>query len=260
MIVKACVFTDRGKVRRVNQDAAMIKVANTRRHGRISFVAVCDGMGGLSKGEVASCKAIRALENWFQEELPLMQNMEEARLWETAEVSLRRLLAKTGGEIRRYGKHRGISLGTTMTALLQIGRKYLAVNVGDSRLYVVDRKSARAITRDQSVIQDKMDRGLLKKEDADRDPQRNVLLQCVGSAGLFEPQIIYGELEGDSTILACSDGFWRTLDPKEMHAKLCPQMCVTPEDMLEECRKLSELAWSRKEEDNVSVAAMCLEY
>ena len=260
MEVKACVFTDRGKVRRVNQDAAMVKVANTRRHGRISFVAVCDGMGGLSRGEVASCKAIRALENWFCEELPLMQNMNEETLWDTAEISLRRLLAKTSGEIRRYGKHRGINLGTTLTALLQMGHRYLAINVGDSRLYVIDRAKARAITKDQSVIQDKMDRGLLKPEDATRDPQKNVLLQCVGTAGGVEPQVTRGEFSGDVTILACSDGFWRTLEPAEMHDKLCPQMCVTPEDMLEECRKLAGMAWSRKEEDNISVAAMCLEY
>ncbi|MCR5156266.1 MAG: serine/threonine-protein phosphatase [Butyrivibrio sp.] len=260
MNVKACVFTDRGKVRRVNQDAAMIKVAGTRRHGRISFVAVCDGMGGLSKGEVASCKAIRALENWFCEELPLMQNMCEEKLWDTAEVSLRRLIAKTSGEIRRYGKHRGINLGTTLTALLQIGHRYLAFNVGDSRLYVIDRASAAAITRDQSVIQDKLDRGLLKPEDVSSDPERNVLLQSIGSSGGVEPQVTRGEFRGDVTVVACSDGFWRTLEKTELHDKLCPQMCVTPEDMLEECRKLAETAWSRKEEDNISVAAMCLEY
>ena len=260
MEVKACVFTDRGKVRRVNQDSVMIKVANTRRNGRISFVAVCDGMGGLSKGEVASCKAIRALENWFCDELPLMQNMPEDKLWETAEVSLRRLVAKMSGEIKRYGKHRGINLGTTLTALLQIGRKYLAINVGDSRLYVVDRRSARAITRDQSVIQDKLDRGVLSPEEAGKDPERNVLLQSVGSAAGVEPQVLRGEFEGNTTVVACSDGFWRTVEPSEMHEKLCPQMCVSPEDMLDSCRKLANLAWQRKEEDNVSVAALCLEY
>ena len=62
MEVKACIFTDAGSVRRINQDSAMIKVANTKKYGRISFAAVCDGMGGLSKGEVASCKMIRALD------------------------------------------------------------------------------------------------------------------------------------------------------------------------------------------------------
>lgn len=260
MNVKACVFTDRGKVRRVNQDSVMVKVANTGRHGRVSFVAVCDGMGGLSRGEVASCKAVRALENWFCDEFPLMQNLESDKLWETMEISLRRLVAKMSGEIKRYGKHRGISLGTTLTALLQIGRKYLAINVGDSRIYVVDRSTATAVTRDQSVIRDKVDRGLLRPEDADKDPERNVLLQSIGSVGIPDPEVVYGEFAGNTTVLACSDGFWRTLKPSEMHGKLCPQMCVTPEDMLGECQKLADMAWRRGEEDNISVAALCMEY
>ncbi len=259
MEVKACIFTDAGKVRRINQDATMIKVANTKKYGRISFACVCDGMGGLKKGEVASCKAIRALENWFVEELPLMQNLDERELWETVETSLRRLIARAGGEIRRYGKHRGISLGTTVTAFLQIGRRFMTLNIGDSRIIAISKSDVTALTRDQSMIQEKLDRGLISEEEAGRDPQRNVLLQCVGAATDIDPVIRYGDIDRSTTILACSDGFWRTLEQKELHDKLCPQMCVTAEDMLDQCRKLAEIAWSRKEEDNISVAAMCLE-
>ncbi len=258
MEVKACIFTDAGSVRRINQDSAMIKVANTKRYGRISFAAVCDGMGGLSKGEVASCKMVRALEGWFMDELPLMQNLEKEKLWDTIETSLLRLIARTGGEIRRYGRHRGIKLGTTMTVFLQIGSEYMTVNVGDSRIYLIDRKSARALTRDQSVTQDKLDRGLISIRDRDLDPEKNVLLQSVGATVDLHPEIKRGEVEGDTTILAVSDGFWRKLEEEELHEKLCPQMCVTPEDMLSQCRKLASLAVKRSEEDNISVAAMCL--
>ena len=260
MEVKACIFTDAGKVRGINQDAALIKVANTRRYGRISFVAVCDGMGGLSKGEVASCKVIRALENWFCEELALMQGMSEEDMWKTAETSLKRLIVRVSGEIKRYGRHRGISLGTTMTALLQIGRRYMTLNVGDSRIYMIDSRSAKAITRDQSLIQDKLEKGLITAEQMGTDPERNVLLQCVGNTLDMDIDVRHGEFKGNTTVLACSDGFWRTLSNEELHRKLCPQMCVTSDDMLEECRKLTGLAWSRKEKDNISAAAMCLEY
>ncbi len=259
MEVKACIFTDAGKVRKINQDAAMVKVANTRRYGRISFACVCDGMGGLKKGEVASCKAVRAMENWFAEELTLMQNMEEEELWNTVEKSLRRLLVRVSSDIRRYGKHRGIKLGTTLTALLQIGNKYLTINVGDSRIYLVDREKTVAITRDQSLIQDKLDKGIISSEDAASDPERNVLLQCLGTSLEVEPEVRRGELKGNTTVVACSDGFWRTLEPTEIHDKLCPQMCVTPDDMLEECSKLAAMAVERREQDNISVAAMSLE-
>ncbi len=260
MEVKACVFTDAGKVRKINQDAAMIKVAGTKDYGRIAFVALCDGMGGLSKGEVASCKAIRSLEGWFCEELPLMMGMPEEDLWKTIEQSIRRLIVRMGADIRRYGRHRGINLGTTLTALLQIGRRYMTINIGDSRIYVVDRKKAEIITKDQSVVQDKVERGLISIMDAENDPERNVLTQCVGTSLEVKPEIRRGEITKDSTVLAVSDGFWRTLSTEEIHNKLCPQMCVTADDMLDECRKLSDMAMSRKEKDNISVAAMCLEF
>lgn len=260
MEVKACIFTDAGKVRRVNQDSCLVKVANTKKYGRISFAAVCDGMGGLSKGEVASCKMIRALEGWFHEELALMQNLAEDRLWDTIETSLLRLIVKSSGDIRRYGRHRGISLGTTMTAFLQIGRRYMTLNIGDSRIYLIDRKRAVAVTRDQSVVQDKLERGMIKPEDALNDPDRSILLQSVGTTLEIQPEVKRGELNSNTTVLAVSDGFWRTLKEEEIHNKLCPQMCVTSDDMLGECKKLAELALSRKEEDNISVAAMCLEF
>ena len=260
MEVKACIFTDAGRVRKINQDAAMIKVANTKRYGRISFACVCDGMGGLQKGEVASCKAIRAMENWFVEELALMQNMKEKELWDTVEKSLLRLLVKVNGDIRRYGKHRGIRLGTTLTALLQIGNRYMILNIGDSRIYMVDREDAVVATKDQSLVREKLDKGIISLMEADTDPERNILLQSLGTNPEIEPEVQRGELSGNTTIVACSDGFWRTLKAQEIHDKLCPQMCVTSDDMLEECRKLAELAVLRREEDNISVAAMSLVY
>ena len=86
-----------------------------------------------------------------------------------------------------------------------------------------------------------------------------MLLQSVGATLDVRPEVRKGRIECDTTVLAVSDGFWRTLKDSELHDKLCPQMCVTPEDMLLQCRKLAEMAFDRNEEDNISVAAMCLE-
>jgi len=86
---------------------------------------------------------IRALEGWFLEELALMQNLPEDKLWDTIETSLSRLIVKANNDIRRYGKHRGIRLGTTLTAFLQIGRRYMTLNIGDSRIVQLMDKSSR---------------------------------------------------------------------------------------------------------------------
>ncbi len=65
MEYKVSFSTDKGTVKEVNQDSVMVKVANTKDHGRILLGVLCDGMGGLSYGEVASAKAVSMFEKWF---------------------------------------------------------------------------------------------------------------------------------------------------------------------------------------------------
>ena len=260
MKVKACIYTDVGQTRKVNQDAALVKVANTKNHGRVTMIAVCDGMGGLSKGEVASCKAIRSLEMWFHEELPLLQPLTGNELWTAIENSLKRLITRMNTDIRRYGKNKGIMLGTTLTCLLQIGGRYICMNIGDSRIYFIKSGNIDQITKDQSVVQDKLDKGLISEKEAMEEKKKNVLIQCIGMLRSPVPEVVTGSFENNTTVVACSDGLWRTIAPEEMRQKLCPQMCVTDEDMLSECRKLSELAVNRNEEDNISIAAACMEF
>lgn len=260
MNVKACICSDAGTGRRVNQDAALVKVANSKSLGRIALIAVCDGMGGLSRGEVASCKAIRSLETWFHEELVLMVGMSREKFWEAAEISWKRLLAKINGEIRRYGRHKNISLGTTLTALLQVGREYMFMNIGDSRIYYTKGSEAVQLTKDQSLAQRMLDTGeAAGPEDID-ESKRSILLQCIGTHELPIPHIGKGIFEAGTTVIACTDGLWRTVSCRELFERLCPQMCITDEDMLDQCRKLIDTAMSRDEKDNISVAAMCLEF
>lgn len=260
MNVKACICTDAGSRRGVNQDAALVKVANSKSLGRIALIAVCDGMGGLSKGEVASCKAVRTLENWFHEELILMLNMSGKEFWDTVETSWKRMIAKMNSEIRRYGKHRGISLGTTLTALLQVGRDYLFMNIGDSRIYYTKGQEAVQLTKDHSLAQKAIDEGRARDMEEVDVSSRNVLLQCIGTHTPPTPQIGRGRFSKNTTVIACSDGLWRTVSNREMYQRLCPQMCISDEDMMDQCRKLIDTATSRKEEDNISVAAMNLEF
>ena len=65
--------TDIGIVKDTNQDSLSVKVINTP-IGRMSFAVLCDGMGGLAKGEVASASVIRAFDTWAKQELPSLCN------------------------------------------------------------------------------------------------------------------------------------------------------------------------------------------
>ena len=79
MRIQTAYCTDKGNVKEVNQDALLIKTASTSM-GEIAFLAICDGMGGLERGEMASSLMIRGLGQWFKNELPrllLKENYEE---------------------------------------------------------------------------------------------------------------------------------------------------------------------------------------
>ena len=62
--------TDAGTVKQVNQDSLTVKVANTS-YGEAAFAVLCDGMGGLEQGEVASSVVVRTYEQWFLREFTL---------------------------------------------------------------------------------------------------------------------------------------------------------------------------------------------
>lgn len=56
---------DIGNVKKTNQDSLSVKILNTAQ-GKMMFAVLCDGMGGLAKGEVASASVVRAFDNWVQ--------------------------------------------------------------------------------------------------------------------------------------------------------------------------------------------------
>ena len=71
MFFKIAAHSDVGIVKETNQDSVLVKVAQTN-HGRVCLCVVCDGMGGLSNGELASATVIREFEHWFEKQLPPM--------------------------------------------------------------------------------------------------------------------------------------------------------------------------------------------
>ena len=69
MIFQGACYTDQGSVRESNQDACTVKVARTSR-GQAALAVVCDGMGGLVQGELASAELLREFDSWFWHYLP----------------------------------------------------------------------------------------------------------------------------------------------------------------------------------------------
>ena len=242
------VCTDVGIKKKTNQDAVLLQEADSD-YGRIVFAAVCDGMGGLAQGEVASSMLIKALAAWFEERLPILlgQGFTSKLLFYEWDVLAKELNVK----IANYGRNNHLMLGTTLTALLLFDERYYIVNIGDSRIYRLT-DHIRCLTRDHSYVQQEMDRGRMTANEARKSSGRNVLLQCIGASAVVKPDYYRGELEAEQVFLLCSDGFRHVITNEEMYEYLNSQVVVSEENMEYQIKTLIDLNKYRKETDNIS--------
>lgn len=240
--------TDVGTEKRINQDSYFIGQAHTGTE-KILFACVCDGMGGLSRGEMASASMIRRLSDWFANELPeISDGGFSAEMLQTRWMDL---ISDANSSMNEYGERHHLSIGTTCAAFLALKERYYVMNIGDSRVYLLS-DGIRQITRDQTWCQREVDSGRMTRKEAETHPYRNVLLQCVGGGGSVLPDFFSGELKGEQCFLLCSDGFAHAASPEELLERLNPAASVSEEVMKKNLIELTETEKERGEKDNIT--------
>ncbi len=245
--------TDIGTTKKTNQDSTLMKKINTCQ-GEMAFAVLCDGMGGLAKGEIASAAVVRAFDQWVNTELPEMcrQGLEDGRIradWENIITDMNR-------DIAEYGSGQGIRLGTTVVALLITQTRYFAVNVGDSRIYELT-DGLRQLTTDHTLVGREVAEGRMTPEEAKTDPRRNVLLQCVGASEFVYPEFIFGTPNLNAVYLLCSDGFRHEISPEEIYQSLAPDKLFDQQTMYDSVRTLIDVLKQRGERDNITADLVC---
>ena len=200
--------TDIGLVKQVNQDSLTVKVVDTYL-GEVTFAVMCDGMGGLTKGELASAIVVRAFEEWFMEKLPYQLKDITA---EMLKAEWEKLVSECNDRIRRQGSQ---NMGTTLTAMLFFAETYYIIHVGDCRAYELTSEVFQ-LTKDQTFVEREVACGRMTKEQARTDSRRNVLLQCIGVKEEVEPEFMTGKLVPGACYLLCSDGFRHEVSRKEI--------------------------------------------
>lgn len=243
--------TDVGK-REENQDNFFVEQFAAAQ-GNVAFAILCDGMGGLSHGEVASRFIVDAFFQWTQE--TLLRRKEGT--WDDQDIRHQwtALIEKQNERIRTYGQERGETLGSTATALLLTEKRYYILNVGDSRAYELS-DTARQLTLDHTVLADELRLGNLSAEQARDYPLSHVLTKCVGVAPQVVPDFFFGETRANALYLLCSDGFRNRIDEDEMYDALMPQGEQVLSWLREASERLIGLNMERGETDNISVVTI----
>jgi serine/threonine protein phosphatase PrpC len=257
-------------MRSSNQDSVLVKVVLTAQ-GRMVFAVLCDGVGGLEKGEVASATVVRAFEQWAITKLPQLSQMGLTE--DTLYKDWEEVLEHANQMLAAYAGKQGTSLGTTVVAMLITERRYFVMNVGDSRAYEL-LNEARQITEDQTFVNREIQLGHLTRQQAKTDARRNILLQCVGLSETVYPELLSGDTQKDAVYLLCSDGFCHEISEDEIYARLQPAMLSQKPTVAGEnanrqetflsdkqtvnrqMQELIRMNRQRGEEDNITVAVI----
>ncbi|MGM9853601.1 MAG: Stp1/IreP family PP2C-type Ser/Thr phosphatase [Muribaculaceae bacterium] len=196
-------YSDVGRVREINEDSM---VTFDSPNGRV--VAVCDGMGGQAGGEVASqlaCTIIRdILEN------NTFDNPDRAI---TAAIT-----AANQGILHRATQDASLAgMGATCVIIIYKDTKVHFGWVGDSRIYYVANHTIRQISKDQSYVQQLLDRGLITPEQAVNHPQKNEITNALGLEGMTPPEIGTPITPAQGSVfLLCSDGLTGMVDDQHI--------------------------------------------
>lgn len=205
-----------------------------------SLLAVADGMGGAAGGDVASSTVVDALA-------PL----DTGRAGDDPVRDLAAAIAAANTAMRKRARAEAFldGMGSTCTALRRVGSRLILAHVGDSRAYVLADGTLRQVTHDHTFVQRLVDTGQITEEEAERHPQRSVILRVVGH--LDDDDDIdtasFGAAVGQRWLL-CSDGLPRVVSAGAIRDTLAQDTTVA-----QAAERLVELALDAGGPDNITV-------
>ncbi len=241
--MRAYYLTDAGKVRDHNEDSLIIIKNNNNE----VLMAVSDGMGGHSAGEVASSITINYLGKHFKETF-INLDKNDAVTW------IRNSVDEINSLIFQHEKNHPESKGMGATLVLAIitDSYILFGNIGDSSGFVMKDERLHKVTYDHTLVNLLVSAGELSKEEAKDHPKKNVLMKALGANDPIEIDIFDCDMDITS-ILLCSDGLTNMLDKEKIE-----QVLLEDHTVEEKVIKLVTKANNRGGTDNISVCYLIL--
>lgn len=204
--MKVFSITDVGRVRQMNQDYVF---ATDEPLGSLSnLLVVADGMGGHKAGDFASKFTVETLK----EELKLSLNdAPKEVLMDAVQVVNQKLIQTAESDIKLDG------MGTTLVAATVIDHTLYFINVGDSRLYLIN-KEIKQLSRDHSLVEEMLRLGGISEEEAKNHPDKNIITRAIGIKENVEADFYEFELSKGDIILMCTDGLCNMVSEEEIFA------------------------------------------
>lgn len=196
--LRFAAISDVGRVRKDNQDSG---------YAGPWLLAVCDGVGGAARGDLASSTAIQQLRNL--DVAPVPEHTAEEMIGQVAGA-----LHRAHDRIAELVDHDPAlsSTSTTATVALFDGTQLAMGHVGDSRAYLFRGQGLTQLTHDHTFVQTLIDEGRITETEARYHPHRNLILKAIDGQREAEPDLFVVPLQAGDRLMLCSDGVCGVLD------------------------------------------------
>ncbi len=237
--MKSFYLTDAGKVRDHNEDSVIILKNSENEY----LMAIADGMGGHSAGEVASSIAISYLGKHFSETFLNLSKVDAVEWIRDCVNEINTLIFQ---HEKTHPESKG--MGTTLVMAI-LTREYLLFgNIGDSSGFVMKEDKLHKVTYDHTLVNLLVSAGELTKEEASVHPKKNVLMKALGASTEIDVDIFDCDMEIEEILLS-SDGLTNMLEEEQIEKVLLEE-----NEIEEKVIKLINKANNRGGTDNISVA------
>jgi protein phosphatase len=226
-------------VRAVNEDAVYFDEQDEG----IILAMVADGMGGHQAGEVASGTAIDVIRQELQDVTPRTLAHEARNCLEAAILKANQAIYQ-----RAQADPQLSGMGTTIVVALIAHDWGWIAHIGDSRAYAWQSSRLQPITADHSLVNELVKSGQLRADEANRHPQRNILVRALGTDRSVEVEINAYHPHADDLLLLCSDGLTTMLSDEQIS-----EVLQSEGTLQEKADRLLEQALQQGGEDNISL-------
>lgn len=200
--------TDIGRVRMKNEDGFDFGYFDDG----TSWAIVCDGMGGVHGGKIASSVAIsivgEKIKKCYNKLMPV-SSLENLLL---SSITTANVTVYDRSDIQQDLK----GMGTTIVAAVVKNNEACIAHVGDSRAYIISGDEIFQVTKDHSLVQQMLDNGQITEQEYENAPMKNIITRAMGIDEEIEIDFDYICInEGDALVL-CTDGLSGLISKKDM--------------------------------------------